>query len=84
MKGKEAWHAAVHGCCKESDLTEWLNNSNRKESVITVNTYQAIMMYSSVLCAPLVTAAISHSSLHRGTIIIPILQMREQRLRYVN
>lgn len=33
---------------------------------------------------PFVTVAISHSSLHRGTIIIPILQMREQRLRYVN
>ena len=48
MKGKEAWHAAVHGCCKESDLTEWLNNSNRKESVITVNTYQAIIMYSTM------------------------------------
>ena len=22
---REAWHAAVHGGCKESDTTEWLN-----------------------------------------------------------
>ena len=24
---REAWHAAVHGVSKESDMTEWLNNS---------------------------------------------------------
>ena len=22
---REAWHAAIHGGCKESDTTEWLN-----------------------------------------------------------
>ena len=22
---REAWHAAVHGCCKELDMTEQLN-----------------------------------------------------------
>ena len=39
---------------------------------------------NSVLCASLVTATISHSSLHRGTIVIPILQMRKWRRSYVN
>ena len=29
VKDREAWHAAVHGGCKESDRTEGLNN-NRK------------------------------------------------------
>ena len=48
VKDKEAWHAAVHGCRKESDMTEWLNKSNKKETVIIVNTYQAITMYSAV------------------------------------
>ena len=29
MKDREAWHAAVHRGHKESDMTEWLNNSNK-------------------------------------------------------
>ena len=27
VKDREAWHAAVHGGHKESDITEWLNNN---------------------------------------------------------
>ena len=27
---REAWHAAVYGVCKESDMTERLNNDNNK------------------------------------------------------
>ena len=26
VKDREAWHAAVYGGCKESDMTEQLNN----------------------------------------------------------
>ena len=26
VSDNEIWHAAVHGLCKESDMTEWLNN----------------------------------------------------------
>ena len=28
MKDSEAWHAAVHGDCKEQDMMEQLNNKN--------------------------------------------------------
>ena len=28
VKDREAWSSAVHGGCKESDRTEWLNNNN--------------------------------------------------------
>ena len=28
VKDREAWGAAVHGVCKESDTTEQLNNNN--------------------------------------------------------
>ena len=28
VRDREAWHAAVHGGCKESDMTGWLNNNN--------------------------------------------------------
>ena len=28
LKDSEAWHAAVHGGSKESDMTEPLNNNN--------------------------------------------------------
>ena len=27
---REVWRAAVHGCRKESDTTEWLNNHNKR------------------------------------------------------
>ena len=27
VKDRKAWHAAVHGAAKESDMTERLNNS---------------------------------------------------------
>ena len=36
------------------------------------------------MCFSLVPAPISHSSCHRGTIFIPILQMRKWRHSYVN
>ena len=31
-KDREAWHAAVHGGHKESDMTEWLNNYNNNNN----------------------------------------------------
>ena len=37
-KDKEAWCAAVHGGGKESDTTEWLNNSNREQRGTSVST----------------------------------------------
>ena len=29
VKDREAWHAAVHGVAKDSDMTEQLNNNNK-------------------------------------------------------
>ena len=34
VKDREAWHAAVYGGCKESDMTEQLNNNNNEVSMI--------------------------------------------------
>ena len=31
MKNRETWRAAVRGVCKESDMTERLNNNNKAE-----------------------------------------------------
>ena len=31
MKDRETWRAAVRGVCKESDMTERLNNNNKAE-----------------------------------------------------
>ena len=31
VNDREAWHAAVHGGHKELDMTEWLNNKNKKK-----------------------------------------------------
>ena len=28
---REAWRATIHGGHKESDMTEWLNNNNKKD-----------------------------------------------------
>ena len=29
VKDREAWHAAVHGGCKDLDMTEQMNNNNQ-------------------------------------------------------
>ena len=35
MKDSEAWHAAVHGDCKEQDMMEQLNNKNSNKNFIS-------------------------------------------------
>ena len=39
VKDREAWHAAVHWGCKESDITERLNNKGLPDSSLTHSFY---------------------------------------------
>ena len=33
VEAREAWCAVVHGDCKESDMSEWLNNIKKLKTV---------------------------------------------------
>ena len=33
VNDRDAWHAAVHGVCKESDMTERLNNNKKRREI---------------------------------------------------
>jgi len=36
VKDREAWHAAVHGVARGSDMTEWLNRNNSMQIYVAV------------------------------------------------
>ena len=56
---REAWHAAVHGVSKESDMTEQLNNN---KSIIYLSLSLRIAIYPSIYLS-------IHPSIHPSVFI---------------